>query len=141
MSGGPRRPAPGVPVTPELAEFWSATTQGRLTLPTCRACQLVFWYPRPVCPGCAGTDVTFVDASGQGTVYTYTVNRRPPPPYDSQDWLIIAYVSLAEGPCILTNIVDCEPDEVRIGLAVEVVFDEVREGAARYRFRPQRAGS
>ena len=61
-------------------------------------------------------DTTWVAASGQGTIYSYSVMRRAPVPY------VVAYVTLAEGPTMITNIVDCAPDAVKIGQAVRVTF-------------------
>jgi uncharacterized OB-fold protein len=80
-----------------------------------------------------------VQASGKGTIYSFTVNRRgagdlveyrDPVPY------VLAYVELEEGPRIMTNIVGCDPDSVKIGQAVEVVFHDTGQGSALYRFKP-----
>ena len=62
--------------------------------------------------------------------------RRGVAPYDGSAPFVVAYVELAEGPRVLTNIVGCEIDEVEIGMSVEVVFDDTGEGSALYRFRP-----
>ena len=122
--------------------FWDATAEGRLLLPKCQDCAGLIWFPRPFCPQCGSLNIDWVQASGKGTIYSFTVNRRgagdlveykDPVPY------VLAYVELEEGPRIMTNIVGCDPDSVRIGQAVEVVFHDTGQGSALYRFKP--AGS
>ncbi|MDF5757717.1 Zn-ribbon domain-containing OB-fold protein [Spongiactinospora sp. TRM90649] len=123
--------------------FWAATAEGRLTLTRCEPCATVIWYPRPFCPQCGGRDLTRFAASGEATVYSYTVVRKARGDYRELTPYVVAYVELAEGPRILTNIVGCDPAEVRIGQAVTLVFDPPRpddgEGvrARLYRFRPK----
>jgi uncharacterized OB-fold protein len=134
MSGSLPSPAPEV--TSETAEFWSATAEGTLLLPRCERCDAVIWYPRAFCPACGSLEVTWFAASGRGTVYTFTVIRRPVEPYTSSAPFVVAYVELEEGPRVLTNVVDCEIDEVEVGMSVEVVFHDTGEGTALYRFRP-----
>jgi uncharacterized OB-fold protein len=99
----------------------------------------VIWYPRPFCPSCASTRVAWIEASGRGTVYSFTVNRRGQadlPAYREAGTYVLAYVELEEGPRMLTNIVDCDPDSVHIGQRVEVVFHDTGQGTALPRFRP-----
>jgi uncharacterized protein len=103
--------------------FWTGGADGRLHITRCTRCGL--WVSRPAedCPDCGGA-VEARPVSGRGTVFTYTVNYQPfnpavPLPY------VIAIVELGEGPGlrIATNIVECEPDSVHVGLAVEVRFE------------------
>jgi len=132
-------PAPAPFVLPEVKPFWDATAQGKLLLPQCEDCQAVIWYPRPFCPECASTRVRWIEASGRGTVYSFTVNRRGQadlPAYRDAGVYVLAYVELEEGPRVMTNIVDCDPDAVRIGQPVSVVFHATGEGTALPRFRP-----
>jgi uncharacterized OB-fold protein len=129
-------PVPVPDVTSETAVFWEATAEGTLLLPRCDHCDAVIWYPRAFCPVCASLDVTWFAASGRGTVYSFTVVRRPAPPYDRSGPFVVAYVELEEGPRVLTNIVECEPDAVEVDMPVEVVFHDTGEGRALYRFRP-----
>jgi uncharacterized OB-fold protein len=135
-------PAPAPIVLPEVKPFWDATAEGRLVLPRCNKCQTVIWFPRPFCPSCASTDVTWIEASGRGSVYSFTVNRRGTadlPAYRESGTYVLAYVELDEGPRIMTNIVDCDPDSVEIGQKVEVVFHDTGQGTALPRFRPASA--
>jgi uncharacterized protein len=140
MIGQQVLPAPAPFVNPEVKPFWDATAQGRLLLPRCQDCQAFIWYPRPYCPECASLHIEWVDASGRGTIYSYTINRRGQadlPEYRSAGVYVVAYVELDEGPRMLTNIVDCDPDSVRIGQPVEVVFHDTGQGSALPRFRPR----
>jgi uncharacterized OB-fold protein len=140
MTSGERSlPAPAPFVQPELAMFWEATAEARLLLPRCLDCGSTIWYPRPYCADCASTHVEWIQASGRGTVYSFTVNRRGQADladYRQAGVYVLAYVELDEGPRVLTNIVDCEPDAVRIGQSVTVVFHDTGQGNALPRFRP-----
>ncbi|WP_395710201.1 Zn-ribbon domain-containing OB-fold protein [Reyranella sp.] len=101
---------------PEIRPFWEAARRGKLLLAHCTACDRPHWFPRVVCPMCSSRDVDWREASGRGTVYSVSVARRASPPY------ALAYVTLDEGPTMLTNIVDCDIDGVAIGQQVKVVF-------------------
>lgn len=121
----------------ETQRFWDATAEGRIELPRCGACDLIIWYPRNVCPDCQSTDLTWTALSGRGTVYSYTVARGGASPGWKQHLpYVVAYVRLDEGPTLLTNLVDCDPESLAIGTAVAVVFDDTGEGSALIRFRP-----
>ena len=142
MAADQKIPTPAPAVNPEVKIFWDATAEGRLLLPRCQDCQTVIWFPRPYCPACGSLSVDWIEASGKGTVYTFTINRRGAgdlPEYRDPGPYVLAYVELEEGPRIMTNIVDCDPDSVKIGQAVEVVFHDTGQGTALPRFRP--AGS
>jgi uncharacterized protein len=117
-------------VNSESAAFWNAAREGRFVIPFCTACGKAHWYPRAICPFCAGETVEWRQGSGTGTIYSFSVMRRVKEPY------VIAHVTLAEGPTMLTNIVDCDFDEVRIGQSVAVVFQETENGQPVPMFKP-----
>jgi hypothetical protein len=119
----------------ETRPFWDATRDGVLLLPRCDSCAEVIWFPRSFCPHCGSTDVSWFPASGAGTVYTYTVVRKANGPYRGAVPYVVAYVELAEGPRVLTNIVDCDPADVSIGAAVSLVWQAAEDGTQLYRFR------
>ena len=100
----------------ETAAFWKAAEEGRLMIGKCNACGKVHYYPRTICPFCFSDRTELQQTSGNGTIYTYSVMRRAPVPY------AIAYVTLSEGPTMMTNIVDCDLDAIRIGQQVRLVF-------------------
>jgi hypothetical protein len=128
-------PAPPPQVNVETKAFWDATAEGKLLLPRCDACGIVIWYPRAFCPECSSFDISWFEATGHGTVYSFTINRRGQGDYRDLAY-VVAYVELDEGPRLLTNIVDCDPETISVGQAVQVVFHPTSSGAALPRFRP-----
>jgi uncharacterized protein len=114
----------------ETQAFWDATAQGKLLIKKCTACGEPHFYPRGHCPFCFSDKTEWVEASGNGTIYTYSVMRRAPVPY------AIAYVTLAEGPTMMTNIVDCDLDSIKIGQAVRLVFKPSEGGPPVPMFTP-----
>jgi len=116
--------------TPETQAFWNAARDGRFLIPLCTACGKAHWYPRAICPFCASDKVEWRTASGRGTIYTFSVMRRVKEPY------AIAHVTLAEGPTMLTNIVDCDFDKLASGQPVAVVFKDTENGPPAPMFRP-----
>ena len=101
----------------ETQPFWDAAAEGKLLIKKCNACGELHFYPRAICPFCFSDNTTWQQASGDGVIYTYSVMRRGAPvPY------AIAYVTLAEGPTMMTNIVDCDLDSIKIGQKVKLVF-------------------
>jgi len=113
-------PAPGI--TPETQAFVAAAREGRFVLPHCDDCGRTHWYPRAVCPHCWSTRLTWRPASGLATVYSHSTMQRVDPPFT------LAYVTLAEGPAMLTNLVDAPPAGWRIGQPVQVRFVPAEDG-------------
>jgi|SRR5215470_7919832 len=114
----------------ETQEFWSAARANRFVIRRCTACRKAHWYPRVICPFCASKETEWVEASGQGTIYSFSVMRRVPAPY------AIAYVTLAEGPTMLTNIVACDLDALKVGQKVTIVFKPTENGPPVPMFKP-----
>ena len=112
---------PSPPLNPESKPFFDATREGRLMLGRCKSCRELHYYPRAICPFCAG-ETQPVAAKGSGKLYSYSVMRRVPEPY------AIAYVTLDEGVTMLTNMVDCDLDRLKIGDAVRLVFKPAEGG-------------
>jgi hypothetical protein len=131
----PSLPTPTPLVTTDTEEFWAATAEGRLLLRRCNACGEAMWYPRPICPSCHSMDTSWEEASGIGKIYSFTIIRRPGGAFAGSDPYVFAYVELAEGPRMLTNIVDCDPMSVEVDQEVEVVFHKTEEAMALPRFR------
>ncbi|GMG94368.1 OB-fold domain-containing protein [Cupriavidus metallidurans] len=108
---------------PDNGEFWAAAREGRLLVRHCDSCGKPHWYPRTLCPFCLGT-THWKQASGRGTIYSYSVTRRAgPTPF------CMAYVTLEEGVTMMTQIVDCDLDSVRIGQKVQLRFSPSDGGA------------
>lgn len=102
-----------IDTNPETKPFFEGTSAGKFLVRRCTACKKAHWYPRSLCPFCFG-DCTWEEASGSGTIYSLSVMKRAEVPY------VMAYVTLAEGPTMLTNIVDSDMDSLKIGQAVKV---------------------
>jgi len=124
------RKIPAPETNPETKPFWEAAAQGRLLIKKCVTCGRVHFYPRAICPFCGSDKTEWVTASGRGTVYSYSVMRRVPVPY------ALAYVTLEEGVSMMTNIVDCDLDAIRIGQPVTVAFKPTEGGPPVPMFRP-----
>lgn len=118
------RPIP--PISELTAPYWDAARRGEFVMQQCSACGHRPFPPRAHCPDCGAADLAWNSASGRGTVYTYTIAHRPPHPvFAGQCPFVLAVVELEEGPRLMTNIVDCAPGDVRIGMAVHVCFEPV----------------
>lgn len=113
-------PSPGI--GPDNAAFVAAAREGRLALRHCDDCGRTHWYPRALCPHCMSGRMSWRPASGRGTVYSYSTMQRVDPPYT------LAYVTLEEGPTMLTNLVGAAHGAWRIGMAVRVRFQEAEDG-------------
>jgi uncharacterized protein len=98
-----------VSTNPEISAYWDGAKQGHLMFKHCRDCGKPHFYPRSICPHCMSDATEWLEASGKATLYTYSVMRRSKEPY------AIALVTLDEGVTMMTNIVDCDLDELRIG--------------------------
>ncbi len=111
--------------------YFQAAAEGKLLLKKCNDCGEHHHFPRALCPFCWSDKVEWVQAKGTGEIYTYSVTRRGGPvPY------CIAYVTLDEGPRMMTNIVDCDLDSVKIGQRVKVTFKKTEGGATVPAFTP-----
>lgn len=141
---GPQAPQPGTADAPEpppkprpapipdveWQPYWQATLKGTLVIQRCDDCGHAQLYGRAHCLACRGP-VSWTEASGRGRIYSWTVIRQNP----SRSFrhllpFVVALVDLDEGPRLMTNIVGCDPDEVRIGAAVKVRFEPVSDAAA-----------
>jgi uncharacterized OB-fold protein len=128
MSKDRKIPAPVI--NAETQTFWAAAKQGRFLIKRCDDCDKVHWYPRAICPFCGSGKTAWVNGSGKGAIYSFSVMRRADPPY------AIAYVTLEEGPAMMTNIVDCNLDAIHIGQQVRLVFKPTDEDGAVPMFTP-----
>jgi hypothetical protein len=107
----------------ETRAYWEGAGRGELVLQRCRRCRVVQHRPRAVCAGCLGAEIEHFVASGRGKVYTYTItHQNQAPGFREATPYVMAYVELEEGPRLLTNLVDCDPEQVRIGMPVRVDF-------------------
>ncbi len=115
---------------PETKPFFDAAAEGKFVVPMCGACGKSHWYPRGICPHCFSQDLSWKPASGKGKIYSFSVMKRAEVPYS------IAYVTLEEGPTMMTNIVDCDLDTLKIGQPVMVTFVPSEGGPPMPMFKP-----
>jgi uncharacterized OB-fold protein len=121
---------------PESQFFWEGVKVGELRLQKCADCNNVYFPARPFCPKCISRNVEVFKASGKAKLYSYVINHRPRPDISTEPHAI-AVVELAEGPRMMTNIVDCPqtPEALVLDMPLEVTFEPV-EGGALPLFRP-----
>ena len=123
-------PFVGTPDTnPETRPFFDGCAKGKLVLSRCKDTGKYIWYPRGISPFTFGP-VEWVEVSGKGKIYTFSVMERANPPY------AIAYVELDEGPKMMTNIVDCDFKSLKIGQPVQVKFVPTENGPPMPMFAP-----
>lgn len=116
--------------------YWDAAAEGLLLLRRCRGCGRAHHYPREFCPYCWSEDVAWERASGRATLYTWSVvHRNDLPPFGGRVPYVAAVVDLAEGPRMMTRIVECEESALAIGMELRVTFEreEGREAVAVFR--------
>ena len=124
-------------VIEEGRPFWDGCREGKLLLQYCDVCQRHQFYPRMYCMQCGSKELRWVEASGRGVIYSYTVIRQNKSPEFVNDTPYnLAIVQLEEGPRMMSNIVDIDLDDLRVDLPVTVVFDSVSDTISLPRFRP-----
>ena len=116
--------------------FWEGTRAGRLLVPKCGDCAFYRWTPQPACPRCLSEDFECAEVSGRGEIYSFSVVHRSSDPIVFPDPYVVAVIRLEEGPSMLSTIVDCPSEEVRVGMPVEVTFEKVSDDITLYPFRP-----
>ena len=115
-------------IDPDTAPYWKAAKDHMLLLKRCSSCGKAHFYPRELCPHCHSDTVDWIEAKGTGSIYSFTVARRPAGPAFKPDApYVVAIIELDEGARMMTNIVGCPPDSVKIGQRVSVVFEDVTD--------------
>jgi hypothetical protein len=129
-------------ITSEAKPFWDAAAQNKLVMQHCKDCGAWVWTPRPLCNECGSAGVEWTPMSGKGEVYSFTVIRQvvgraaskafePDIPY------VVAWVDLDEGPRMITNIVGCAVEEVKLGMKVSVTFEQASKEVWLPKFKPE----
>ncbi|RMF92537.1 MAG: Zn-ribbon domain-containing OB-fold protein [Nitrospinota bacterium] len=134
------RPLPK-PITPEVKPFWDGLKEHKLMLPKCDDCGKPFFYPRILCPFCHSRRISWIQASGKGKLHAFEIAYQSfnpefkiPPPY------ILAMIELEEGPRLMSNLINIEPDPavIRCDMPVEVVFEKLTDEITLPLFQPAR---
>ncbi|HWO43633.1 MAG TPA: Zn-ribbon domain-containing OB-fold protein [Candidatus Eisenbacteria bacterium] len=134
-----KKPLPQL--TPLNRPFWEGARAGKLVMQRCTNCRAWVWCPRPVCGECGSDKLEWTELSGRGKVFSFTVIREvvgralrgfaPDIPY------VTAWIDLHEGPRFCSNIVGCPIGQIKIGMDVEVIFEDTGEGVTLPKFRPR----
>lgn len=131
----PARPVPAV--TPELRPFFEAARRRELVVQRCRGCGALRFPPREVCSGCLGCESEWVPVSGRGEVFSFNVMHQVYHPgfADAVPYAVVV-VRLAEGPKLTSNLVGVAPHDIRIGMPVRVVFEDLTDEVTLPKFAP-----
>ena len=122
--------------SPETQPFWDGTKQGELRLQRCDSCSHVYFPPRPFCPKCAHRKVSWFKASGRGRLFSYVIHHRPAPGFEAP--YSIAVVELAEGPRMMTNIINCPqtPQALQLDMPVQIAWSKLSDEITLPTFQP-----
>jgi len=121
--------------TVETKKFWNHCKKQELLIQQCMACSHYQFYPRIICTTCMNRNVTWVRATGLGKIKMYTIIHRPISKAYSAPYAV-ALIQLAEGPMMMSNIINCDLDELAIGMGVKVAFEKWSEEITIPQFEP-----
>ena len=127
------RPLPQVDA--ETSFFWEAARRGELHILRCRGCGTYIHLPRPACRTCGSTDLAPERVSGRGVVHSFTVTHFPLPGYEPPFAVVLVELEEQQGLRLASNLVDVAPEEIEIGMEVEVVFEQVADDVSLPLFR------
>ena len=124
-------------VTEELRPFFAAARENRLVVQRCERCGVRRFPPREICNRCLGRDSAWVASSGRGTIVSYNVMHQIyHPAFAAEAPYAVALVELEDGGRMITNVVDCPLERLRIGMPVEVTFERRSDQVVLPQFRP-----
>lgn len=124
-------------ITQEARPYWEGCRRNKLLIQRCLDCGQHQFYPRIYCTRCMGDRIEWIETQGKGHVISYTVVRRAiSPAYAGDVPYIVALIQLEEGPTMMSNIIDCEPEGAAVGMQVEVVFEKWSDEISVPKFRP-----
>lgn len=115
--------------------YWDGIAQGELRIQRCDTCSRPVFYPRAICPHCFSNQLSWIVASGKGTIYTYTVAHQAFGPFAAEVPFIIALVELEEGVRLMTRIINAPRERIAIGVSVQVAFTSINEDVTLPYFR------
>jgi len=115
---------------PESQPFWDGTEAEKLLIQRCDDCGRHYFPPAPVCPECTSRNVEWVEASGEAELYSYVITHRPWPQWGQDGPMSVALVQLAEGPRLVSTVVDCPqtPDALTLDMPLRATFRRFGEG-------------
>ncbi|HET9017712.1 MAG TPA: Zn-ribbon domain-containing OB-fold protein [Thermomicrobiaceae bacterium] len=133
----PRKPLP----TPDgvTAPYWESVKAHAMQIQHCNACGQNIFYPRGLCPNCFSSDLAWQPVSGKGKLFAFTiVHRHPNPAFGNEAPYVVAMIELDEGVRMMSNLigVEADPEHVKVGMPVEVVYEDVTEAVTLPKFQP-----
>jgi uncharacterized OB-fold protein len=122
-----KKPLPTI--TPEAKPFWDGAANNKLLMQRCLDCSNFVWTPRPRCFQCGSEQLEWQELSGNGEVYSFTVirqvvGRAASPAFEKDIPYVIAWIDLNEGPRMISTVVGCPVENVKLGMKVSVIFDQ-----------------
>jgi uncharacterized protein len=132
------RPLPS-PITPEAQPYWDGLKENKLMLPKCDDCGKPFFYPRVLCPNCHSRNISWMQASGRGKLYSFQIAHRSlNRAFKVELPCVMAMIELEEGPRVMSNLINIEPDPnvVKCDMPVEVVFEKQNDDITLALFQP-----
>ena len=128
---------PSPRITPDNQPFWDACRAHELHVPFCSSCDVLFMPPSPICPHCLNMELSWRQVSGRGQVSTFVeVHQKWFEAFADDLPYNVAQIQLEEGPRLTANLVDVDNADIRVGMSVQVVFDDIDEQLTLPRFRP-----
>lgn len=129
------KPLPGV--DEDNKPFWDFCKHHELRMQKCSRCEKFFYPPGTICPHCQNLESEWVKLSGKGKVYSFVIVRRASHPAFAKDVpYVVALIETDEGPRLTSNVIGCPPEDVQIGMPVEVVFSDISEEFSLPKFKP-----
>lgn len=119
--------------------FWTAAKNNKLVLQKCQLCQTFNFFPKPWCIECGSRELVWTDAKPTGTVYSFTISRTVAMNY--LGWqkdlpVLLCLIDLDDGVRMYAQVTDCSPEDIRIGMRVQVHFESISDEAGIPKFRP-----
>lgn len=112
----------------DTRKFWEGCQRHELLIQRCEQCLGYRYPPRPICPHCFSMNTKWEEVSGKGEVYTFSVARMPlSPEWEPDIPYTIGVIQLDEGVRMVSNIIDCAPEDIEIGMKVEVAYDDITD--------------
>lgn len=116
--------------------FYDACKTGRLLYQQCQVCNELVFFPKTLCPGCLGSDLTWKESAGTGSIFSFTITQaHAPSEFASATPYVLAIIKMDEGFKLMSNIVDCDPDDLRCDMRVRVTFEAVTPEITLPKFR------
>ena len=114
--------------------YWEGINRHELVFQRCKECGTWRHPPRPVCPKCRSFEKEWAPSTGKGAVYSWVTYQESPHPGFKAPYSVVL-LEMEEGVRLVSNMVDIKPEEISIGMPVEVVFEDIAEGLTLPKFR------